>query len=617
MKKLLLMISAAVGAIVPFGKADAANCTYRYEYTGGTIKTTSSSASNAVPGGWIKKTEDCGLTKTETEKDLDSGGAGIYTTTETRYNCENDVCTKTSLRKTLEHVHFGWTKVYYYGCNNVECNESSMTETDEQGVYRSYTCSGSKCYNTYSNYGNKQYYYNRDGNSVEGYADQCGGGLFTANFSDFDDSVFLKCVDSNKSWREYGQDYLYEQMRPALAIDKDNNKYCNTATYLNGNTCNKCPGNSASCDIEKSGDYAGKLKSVCGNDYFYTDEGGNLVGGYDDALGVSYTCYRGSCVSSKEPIAINALRCPDYTSPTDAISNCASGFNGVCVTCDDSFFLKDYKCVKDCGEGFYVRWGTSCYALPEGCDIANNSNKCTSCKDRYYLENGNCKELPENCVEVSSGKCIACKSGNYLDENKDCKSCPENVDSCKITTDGDFKGNLVSYCGNDYYYTDRDGNLVGGYDDLSGSSYTCSNGVCIGSDGAKLSELRCPQYTAPANALPEGCSESLDGKCTSCDTFYFLKEGNCVNDCGVGNYAENGECFTLPTGCADFSGGKCHSCIEGYLNKNGFCIDAIQGCGAGFKQIENWCNRIQYTPAEAAQVLRNDNTNEVTITFRK
>ena len=40
-------------------------------------------------------------------------------------------------------------------------------------------------------------------------------------------------------------------------------------------------------------------------------------------------------------------------------------------------------------------------------------------------------------------------------------------------------------------------------------------------------------------------------------------------------------------------------------------------CCDSCKDMGGWCNRIRYTPAEAAQFLRNDNTNEVTITFKK
>jgi hypothetical protein len=40
-------------------------------------------------------------------------------------------------------------------------------------------------------------------------------------------------------------------------------------------------------------------------------------------------------------------------------------------------------------------------------------------------------------------------------------------------------------------------------------------------------------------------------------------------------------------------------------------------CCSSCKDMGGWCNRIRYTPAEAAQVLKDDNTNEVTITFKK
>ena len=40
-------------------------------------------------------------------------------------------------------------------------------------------------------------------------------------------------------------------------------------------------------------------------------------------------------------------------------------------------------------------------------------------------------------------------------------------------------------------------------------------------------------------------------------------------------------------------------------------------CCTSCKDMGGWCNRIRYTPAEAAELLRDDNTNEVTITFKK
>ena len=53
------------------------------------------------------------------------------------------------------------------------------------------------------------------------------------------------------------------------------------------------------------------------------------------------------------------------------------------------------------------------------------------------------------------------------------------------------------------------------------------------------------------------------------------------------------------------------NCIrEPDLSKRRCCSDVCKDMGG-------WCNRIRYTPAEAAEVLHDDNTNEVTITFKK
>jgi hypothetical protein len=78
-----------------------------------------------------------------------------------------------------------------------------------------------------------------------------------------------------------------------------------------------------------------------------------------------------------------------------------------------------------------------------------------------------------------------------------------------------------------------------------------------------------------------------NGNCGVCE-WYIMRGFGCVSDCG-----------------------------EGYLGKDGLCIDSAYGCGAEYRQFENFCNRIRYTPAEAAQVLREGNNNEIVITFKK
>ncbi len=93
--------------------------------------------------------------------------------------------------------------------------------------------------------------------------------------------------------------------------------------------------------------------------------------------------------------------------------------------------------------------------------------------------------------------------------------------------------------------------------------------------------------TTSVPSFPNGCSPQNRNACGTCGNDYIMSGLGCVKDCG-----------------------------SGYLGKEGRCIDASLGCGAGYRQFENFCNRIRYTPAEAAPLL-NDNNNTVTITFKK
>lgn len=111
---------------------------------------------------------------------------------------------------------------------------------------------------------------------------------------------------------------------------------------------------------------------------------------------------------------------------------------------------------------------------------------------------------------------------------------------------------------------------------------------CIDSDNTEVS---CIERVQPAS----------EEYCTG--NYQWVNE-SCVKKSGSGNGGGN-------------NGGSSAGCGEGQLEKNGGCISASQGCGDGYRQIETWCNKIRWTPAEAAQVLTNDNNNTVTITFRK
>ena len=62
-------------------------------------------------------------------------------------------------------------------------------------------------------------------------------------------------------------------------------------------------------------------------------------------------------------------------------------------------------------------------------------------------------------------------------------------------------------------------------------------------------------------------------------------------------------------------------CTDNYFWNGAKCMRepdvSKRKCCSSCKDMGGWCNRIRYTPAEAAEVLKDDNTNEVTITFKK
>jgi hypothetical protein len=82
---------------------------------------------------------------------------------------------------------------------------------------------------------------------------------------------------------------------------------------------------------------------------------------------------------------------------------------------------------------------------------------------------------------------------------------------------------------------------------------------------------------------------------------------------------EKGQDYKICGACDDYvkSGTGCvKNCGKGYLGKNGKCIDSTLGCGTNYKDMGGFCNRVRYTPAEAAEIAKDDG-NVVTITFRK
>ena len=94
----------------------------------------------------------------------------------------------------------------------------------------------------------------------------------------------------------------------------------------------------------------------------------------------------------------------------------------------------------------------------------------------------------------------------------------------------------------------------------------------------------------------ENCEELF--KNVDCDAIGEQYSTLCKNN--LKTLLSSGKLLPYPDGCTKMGATGCTKC----KNEN-------------FKLNDGECDRLRYTPAEAAKVLKNDNTNEVTITFKK
>ena len=195
------------------------------------------------------------------------------------------------------------------------------------------------------------------------------------------------------------------------------------------------------------------------------------------------------------------------------------------------------------------------------CDLDDDGNFITECYDAK-----SCSYDVENDIWA-----IECNSGFYqgYDDNY-CSECPNAPIPCHRD---DENGGIISECENGY---------VSDYD---GGCQACANTISCSFDRKKeewIMECSSGHY--------QNCTD--DSSC-------------CNNDCPEGVAS----CYLEDID--DENSMVIETCNSNYLEKEGSCVDSALGCMGGF------CNRIRYTPAEAAAIASDSNTNIVTITFKK
>lgn len=336
----------------------------------------------------------------------------------------------------------------------------------------------------------------------------------------------------------------------------------------------------------------------------------------------TYSCSNGQCrVSKYFYIDYDS----DYETSCNSITECSSMFRAIVA------------------ESVPTRSNVTC---PEGCSTCNSKGICVV----------STPVLPEGCAEMSGGKCSKAKPGYFINAGGSAEQCASGCNTCssaEVCTECSssmfLQANVcVAQCDTSAYYTNGTNcdALPDGCeqvtDDENHSCSRCKNTHLMKDDGSCVTADECNNgfHVSGTNCVtnPEGCNTYADGNCSECNDGYLSNSaGLCTKteDCSGTNFvdSEAKACKPIP-GCNSFADGACScdkgyykkdggcvsesaGCGNGYLGKDGECISSENGCGEGYKDMGSYCNRVRYTPAEAAAIASDDNTNIVTITFKK
>ena len=126
--------------------------------------------------------------------------------------------------------------------------------------------------------------------------------------------------------------------------------------------------------------------------------------------------------------------------------------------------------------------------------------------------------------------------------------------------------------------------------------------VCLGD------EEKCKQKLAKYIPTDKG------GTCTNYCINKEIKPAQSSAQCNGSYIYENGKCHKRNENQCNDTGDYYYNgatCLYRPRNRQVVCVNP------NYKANDGYCDRLRYTPAEAAEVLKDDNTNSVTITFNQ
>ncbi|XP_047506706.1 furin-like protease 2 [Pieris napi] len=262
----------------------------------------------------------------------------------------------------------------------------------------------------------------------------------------------------------------------------------------------------------------------------------------------------------------------------EACDTCYGEEEKNCLTCPAPHLLQNYKCVSECGRGYYPEAGR-CAKCVHGCSQCASRLNCTSCEGSLRLQSGACRTSCAEGYYADRGVCSKC----YLS----CRTCSgPRRDQCASCPSGWrlAAGECYPECPQGFYKTEDGCRHCHHYCrecDGSGPLHckSCPSGFML--DGGLCMECLGSQYYDKSSGTCHSCHDSCrtcsgpgQFSCTGCSRpLKFDRLNNqCVPCCSESNQAANSTPASTPDCC------HCHP-------DTGDCINSSV---AGKRRIAEW-----------------------------
>lgn len=491
------------------------------------------------------------------------------------------------------------------------------------------------------------------GNCANGYYLQNGICVSSCSDGYYLDTEQNKCVNCNNNCATCTSSTVCETCKENYYY---NNRSCisscpeNSYTDINNSKCIQCPSECSKCS------YSGtQVASISSSDLTC------------DSCNSGYSLNNGTCTTT----------CPDGSSSYSGIckqctvADCKYCIDSPshCTACKNNFYLKDNKCVTECGD-YYIadpnKPNKECVKCQtNNCLTCSDISTCTHCGNNHVLQNKQC--LPDcysgyvsvngictactgnnclTCHENDLNTCITCKNNFYMINEGSCETCPVNNgyymkngdclpcnNNCALCNNGTCnqcnKGYLleekkcVSNCSPGYYQLESECKPCTGRDCL-----TCSNShskclTCLGNlvldpiSGDCVFECRFGYFVNPNNNTCEQCGsnciECVDSRtCNVCRDPYALSlNKTCVKPCDEGTILVRNELNNLECKSCSSSLSNCKTCSN--LTSctgcdNGYFLyknNCVQSCGDGTYEKNNSCYDCSYPCKNCTESSKN------------